>query len=82
MTEHRLFIGGAWEDGASSREIMSPFSGKPVARCAQASPAQLERALAAARLAGKEFRKISRFGRARLLSLMARGIELRRAELV
>ena len=81
MTEHRLFIDGRWEDGISSREILSPFSGKAVARCAQASSEQLERALAAAERAGKDFRKISRFGRARLLSLMARGIESRRAEL-
>ena len=82
MNEHRLFIDGGWEDGASSREILSPFSGKAVARCAQASPEQLERALASAERSGKAFRKISRFGRARLLVLMARGIETRRAELV
>ena len=82
MTEHRLFIAGGWEDGASWREILSPFSGKPVAKCAQASSEQLERALAAAESAGKAFRKVSRFGRARLLALMARGIEARRAELV
>ena len=82
MTEHRLFIDGAWENGASSREILSSFSGKPVSRCAQASPEQLERALAAARNSGKLFRKISRFGRSRLLSAMARGIESRRAEFV
>ena len=82
MNEHRLFIGGAWEDGASSREILSPFSGKPVAACAQASAAQMERALAAAARAGKDFRKISRFGRSKLLLSMARGLEARRAELV
>ncbi|MFI5348406.1 MAG: aldehyde dehydrogenase family protein [Elusimicrobiota bacterium] len=82
MTEHRLFIDGTWENGATSREILSPFSGKPVSRCAQASPEQLERALAAARNSGKLFGKISRFGRSRLLSAMARGIESRRAELV
>jgi acyl-CoA reductase-like NAD-dependent aldehyde dehydrogenase len=81
VNEHRLFIDGGWEDGASSREILSPFSGKPVSRCAQASSEQLERALAAADRAGKDFRKISRFGRSRLLSLMARGLETRRAEL-
>ncbi|HEX4046804.1 MAG TPA: aldehyde dehydrogenase family protein [Elusimicrobiota bacterium] len=81
MTEHRLFIDGGWEDGASSREILSPFSGKAVARCAQASPEQLERALAAAERDGKAFRKISRYARSRLLAAMARGIERRRAEL-
>ncbi|HXS99871.1 MAG TPA: aldehyde dehydrogenase family protein [Elusimicrobiota bacterium] len=82
MNEHRLFIDGQWEDGSSWREISSPYSGKPVARCAQASAAQMEKALAAAGKAGQEFRKVSRFGRSRLLSAMARGIEARRAELV
>lgn len=42
----------------------------------------MEKALAAAESAGKEFRKVSRFGRSRLLSAMVRGIEARRAELV
>ena len=82
MTEHKLFIDGCWEDGASSREILSPFSGKAVSRCAQASAEQLERALAAAQTSGKLFRKISRFGRSRLLAAMARGIEARRADIV
>ena len=82
MNEHRLFIAGAWEEGSSWRDILSPFSGKPVARCAQASTEQMDRALDAAARAGREFRKISRFGRSRLLSLMARGLEARRAELV
>ncbi|MFI5360832.1 MAG: aldehyde dehydrogenase family protein [Elusimicrobiota bacterium] len=81
MTDHRLFIDGRWEDGASSREIRSPFSGSVVARCAQASPDQMERALAAAHVSGKSFRKISRYGRSRLLSAMARGLESRRAEI-
>jgi acyl-CoA reductase-like NAD-dependent aldehyde dehydrogenase len=81
MIEHKLFIDGRWVNGETSRDVLSPFSGKAVARCAQAGAPQLEQALAAAERDGKAFRKISRFGRARLLSAMARGIEARRAEI-
>ncbi|MFI5345817.1 MAG: aldehyde dehydrogenase family protein [Elusimicrobiota bacterium] len=82
MIEHRLFIAGRWEDGASRRDILSPYSGKPAASCHQASAAQMELALASAAASFRDFRRVSRFGRSRLLAAMARGIESRRAELV
>ena len=82
MTEIRILIDGRWEEGASAREVRSPYSDAPAAKCHQASPEQLERALAAAERASKDFRRVSRFARSRLLAEMARGIEARRAELV
>ena len=81
MTEHKLFIAGRWEGGAQSREIRSPFTGEAVAVCAQASDEQMERALAASAGAFRDFRKISRYARSRLLAAMARGLEARRADL-
>ncbi|MDE2511353.1 MAG: aldehyde dehydrogenase family protein [Elusimicrobia bacterium] len=82
MSQHRLFIGGRWEEGATRREIRSPFSGAAVASAHQASPEQMERALSCAAASFLEFRRVSRCGRARLLSALSRGIESRRAEFV
>jgi acyl-CoA reductase-like NAD-dependent aldehyde dehydrogenase len=81
MTDHRLFIGGRWEAGESAREIRAPFDGRVVASCQQASAEQMERALAFTAAAFVDFRRVSRFGRARLLAAMSRGLEARRADL-
>jgi glyceraldehyde-3-phosphate dehydrogenase (NADP+) len=82
VNEHKLFLAGRWEDGASKREIKSPFTGAAVASCHQASAEQLERALSSSTAAFRDFRRVSRFGRSRLLAAMARGIESRRVEFV
>lgn len=76
-----LYIDGRRPDSSESREIRSPFTGEIVARCPQASAAQLEAALAAADDAAKPFRRLSRHARSRLLAAMAAGLSARRADL-
>ena len=81
---HKLWINGQWAQSEHGKlaEIHSPYSGEGVAQADQASPAQVEQALAAAHEAFGKFRKISRYGRSRLLALMAQEIGARRAEFV
>jgi len=52
----RLFIGGAWAapSGDDLLEVISPHTGKPIAAVAAAGPADVDRAVAAARLAQDE----------------------------
>jgi len=52
----RLFIGGAWEapSGDERLEVISPHTEKPIAAVAAAAPADVDRAVAAARLAQDE----------------------------
>lgn len=52
----RLFIGGAWEapSGAERIEVISPHTEKPIAAVAAAGPADVDRAVAAARQAQDE----------------------------
>ena len=52
----RLFIGGAWTDpsGGDVIEVISPHTEKPIASVAAAGPADVDRAVAAARLAQDE----------------------------
>lgn len=76
-----LFIDGKRPDSPESRDIRSPYTGEVVARCPQASAAQLEAALAAAHAAFIIFRRLSRHARSRLLAAMAAGLAARREEL-
>ena len=48
MDDGRLFIEGSWVAGERQVEVRSPWSGEVLRRVAQATPAQAERALAAA----------------------------------
>ena len=52
----RLFIGGAWADpsGNDVIEVISPHTEKPIAAVAAAGPADVDRAVSAARLAQDE----------------------------
>ncbi len=78
---HRLWIDGQWLESGETRELHSPFNQEIVAKVDQATPAQMELALASAARAGKTFGKVSRSGRARLLMGIADGLQARRAEI-
>lgn len=78
----RLFIGGAWRDGAPVSEIRSPFTGEVVALVDQADAPLMEEAIASAKAAATPFRKTSRYTRSRLLAAMAHKIAARRADFV
>src|SRR5690349_18126022 len=71
-----LFIGGEWTAaGAESFETFNPASGKPLARLTQASPANVDRAVRAARAAQPGWWELGGHGRARYLYALARQIQ-------
>jgi aldehyde dehydrogenase (NAD+) len=71
-----LFIGGAWTTGDSeSFDALYPATGKPLARLTQASPADVDRAVRAARAAQPAWWALGGHGRARYLYAIARQIQ-------
>lgn len=81
MRDLRQFIEGRWTESSGWSEVRSPMTGETVARRREATPEQMERALAAAAAAFRDFRRVSRHARSRLLAAMARRIAERRADL-
>jgi len=71
-----LFIGGAWTAGdGETFEALNPATGKPLARLTQASTADVDRAVAAARHAQPAWWSLGGHGRARYLYALARQIQ-------
>ncbi|MGQ0850148.1 MAG: aldehyde dehydrogenase family protein [Actinomycetota bacterium] len=68
VAELQLFIGGEWSSGTGDHvyELRSPGSGEHLANVPIASPADIDRAVAAARAASEEMRHWSAFERAEL----------------
>jgi aldehyde dehydrogenase (NAD+) len=70
-----LFIGGAWTDGRGDGfETLNPATGKPIARLTQATAADVDRAVRAARAAQPDWWALGGHGRARYLYALARQI--------
>jgi len=78
----RNFIGGDWVDatGDSARELVSPVTGEKLADAPDASPADLDRAVAAAREAQPGWAALSAWDRAKVCHAIADLIEERREE--
>jgi succinate-semialdehyde dehydrogenase/glutarate-semialdehyde dehydrogenase len=77
-----LFIDGAWCEGqGAALPVLNPASGEPIGNVAQAMPADLERALAAAERGFALWRHTSAFERARILRRTA-ALLRERSELV
>jgi len=70
-----LFIDGAWTAPGADFATRNPATGAELARITQASPADVEAAVAAARRAQPGWRKLGGHGRARLLYALARLIQ-------
>ena len=72
-----LFIGGGWAEPASgeSLETSNPATGEVLARIAQAGPADVDAAVAAARKAQPGWNKLGGYGRARYLYALARLVQ-------
>ncbi len=71
-----LFIGGEWIAGkGDSFETLNPATGKPVARLAQATDAEVDRAVRAARSAQPLWWSLGGHGRARYLYALAREVQ-------
>ncbi|HQR16765.1 MAG TPA: aldehyde dehydrogenase family protein [Gemmatimonadales bacterium] len=70
-----LFIGGAWTAPGELFETVNPGTGKPLARVTQASRADVDRAVAAARAAQPGWWALGGHGRARHLYALARAVQ-------
>ena len=71
-----LFIGGTWTDPERETfETLNPATGKPLARLTQASAADVDRAVRAARAAQPGWWALGGHGRARHLYALARQIQ-------
>ena len=82
--EYGLFIGGESVEAASGdvRELAEPASGEPLARAAMAGPADVDRAVTAARAAlDGAWGKTTPAERSRLLHALADALLAHRAEL-
>lgn len=73
----KLYIAGQWTHGTGDdvHELISPVTGEHIANVPLASPADLDRAVAAARAATEEMRHWSAFERAGLCLRIAAAIE-------
>ncbi len=71
-----LFIGGRWVEGEGGTfEALNPATGRPLARLAQATPGEVDRAVAAARAAQPAWWSLGGHGRARYLYAIARQVQ-------
>ena len=80
LDQHRrrfgLFIGGAWTATAGeSFETLNPATGAALARLRQTTPAEVDRAVRAARAAQPDWWALGGHGRARYLYALARGMQ-------
>lgn len=82
MRKPRLWIGGRWQDSQSLCTLKNPYSGNGVAEIPQADSSQVEVALASAEESFKQYRKLSRYTRSKLLSLMTEKIAKVRSEFI
>lgn len=73
--EMPLYINGAWVGATAHFESLNPATGKPLARIAQASAADVDSAVRAARAALDSWRAAAGHVRARYLYALARGIQ-------
>src|SRR5436190_9223464 len=78
----RNFVGGDWVEASaeSVREIVSPVTGETLAEVPDASPEDVDRAVAAARAAQPRWAALSAWERARICHAIADLIEERREE--
>jgi acyl-CoA reductase-like NAD-dependent aldehyde dehydrogenase len=83
VSELRVLIGGGWQDGegAHPEALSSPASGEQVALVHQASVAQIDRAVDAARSAHRELGRMTAFERAALTHRVADLLEERAEEI-
>jgi aldehyde dehydrogenase (NAD+) len=71
----KLFIDGEWKAATTSFETVNPANGKPLARVAQASGADIDAAVRAAGKAAPGWEKLGGHGRARYLYALAREVQ-------
>lgn len=67
MKETKLWINGKWEDGKSTYDLTSPYTGEVIAKVAKASVSDVERAIEGAHEAFKKFKNTTAYERAEIL---------------
>jgi glyceraldehyde-3-phosphate dehydrogenase (NADP+) len=77
-----IFLAGEWVESDDPIEVINPYDGSVVGVTYNASPAQLDQAIAAAEAAFKVTRAMPTFERAALLERIATGLADRRQEVV
>lgn len=77
-----LFVSGRPSEGCSRAIIRNPWNGEAVADVAQAGPAELESAAAAAAASAESVRRLPAWRRAEVLRRAAAGLRAREAEVV
>jgi glyceraldehyde-3-phosphate dehydrogenase (NADP+) len=77
-----IFLAGEWVESDDPIEVINPYDGSVVGVTYNASPAQLDQAIAAAEAAFKVTRAMPTFERAALLERIATGLADRREEVV
>lgn len=81
MQTRKFFVAGRWTDSGERVAIRSPYDGCEVARVTQATPVEVEEALAAALAARERLQEASTGSRRDLLMAISAGIRRRAAEL-
>ena len=83
MVQDRLFIGGRFADSVDGRtfEVFNPHDGSKLADVAEARPADIDRAVEAARRAFPEWSGVAASDRGRLLLRLADAVEANAEEL-
>ncbi|HVX42280.1 MAG TPA: aldehyde dehydrogenase family protein [Mycobacteriales bacterium] len=82
MRDCELFIGGEWVPGESGRtfDSINPATGEPIARLQEGSPSDVDRAVAAAGAAARDYGRMPVFERAALCEAVADVLERRASE--
>jgi glyceraldehyde-3-phosphate dehydrogenase (NADP+) len=77
---YRLWIGGAWRDGAQTQEVRNPYNDEVIAQFALAGEQEVEEALASSARAFPAMRAVPTYRRAELLLRLAETLRARREE--
>jgi acyl-CoA reductase-like NAD-dependent aldehyde dehydrogenase len=75
MEKHKLFINGAWVEGESYTELLSPYNQEVIAHIPVANKEQIEAAIASAELARKAMRDLSSLERSEILEKVSKLFE-------
>ncbi|MBN1477648.1 aldehyde dehydrogenase family protein, partial [Candidatus Sumerlaeota bacterium] len=70
----KCFVDGKWASSQRRHELRSPYDNHLVATVCQATPAQMERAIAGADRAFKPFSELPAYERAGMLMRVAEGL--------
>jgi acyl-CoA reductase-like NAD-dependent aldehyde dehydrogenase len=80
MGAHPFFVNGEWHASPHVRTVRNPYDGRSAGDICQASPEEIDGAIASAKWAFGQTRRLSSFERAEALSSITEGIQTRKEE--